>query len=56
MVASLASHPNRWVHDALCELAQDPFGASRVRAAIARLERRNALVESLAGHAAAKVG
>ena len=54
MVFLLAREPEwRWLHDALCELARDPATAASVLKWIAKLERTNALVDSLAAHARA---
>ena len=49
MVKSLARSEQRWLHDALSELARDPYGAAAVRAALtAKIERPNKLIQSLA--------
>jgi hypothetical protein len=53
MVGRLASEPERWLHDALCELARDPATAAAVLASIAKLKRTNPLVDSLAARARA---
>jgi len=53
MVRRLANKPARWLHDALCELAQDPATAASVLASIAKLNPTNALVDSLAARARA---
>jgi hypothetical protein len=52
MVFRLAREPEwRWLHDALCELARDPATAASILKWIAKLERTNARVDSLAARA-----
>lgn len=49
MVKSLALSGERWLHDALSEIARDPYGAAAVRTALAaKIERPNKLIQSLA--------
>ena len=55
MVLTLARDPQPWMRDALYGIAQDPFGAKRVLSEIARLDRTNGPLDSVAARARASL-